>query len=68
MLRVLPSFRSKEEAVQWALRAPNPHFGGKTNIEVRQVFTAEDFGSSLTPELIEHEGKLRDQVKQQQSR
>ena len=60
--------RSKEEAVQWALRAPNPHFGGKTNIEVRQVFTAEDFGPSMTPELIENEGKLRDQVKRQQSR
>jgi hypothetical protein len=57
--------RSKEEAVQWALRAPNPHFGGKTNIEVRQVFSAEDFGSSLTPELIEAEGKLREKAKQQ---
>ncbi|MEO8563159.1 MAG: YciI family protein [bacterium] len=58
--------RSKEEAVQWAMRAPNPHFGGKTNIEVRQVFSPEDFGASLTPELIEHEGKMREQVKQQQ--
>ncbi|HEV7990493.1 MAG TPA: YciI family protein [Gemmatimonadaceae bacterium] len=60
--------RSKEEAIEWARRAPNPHFGGRTNIEVRQVFTAEDFGPSLTPELIENEGKLREQVKQQQSR
>ena len=60
--------RSREEAVQWALRAPNPHFGGKTNIEVRQIFTAEDFGGSLTPELIESESKLRDRVKRQQSR
>lgn len=60
--------RSKEEAVQWALRAPNPHFGGKTNIEVRQVFSVEDFGPSVTPEILEHEGKLREQVKQQQGR
>jgi hypothetical protein len=58
--------RSKEEAVQWAMRAPNPHFGGKTNIEVRQVFTTEDFGDAITPELIENEGRLREQVKQQQ--
>jgi hypothetical protein len=60
--------RSKEEAVQWAMRAPNPHFGGRTNIEVRQVFTAADFGPSLTPELIENEGTLRERVTQQQSR
>jgi len=60
--------RSKEEAVEWAKRAPNPHFGGKTNIEVRQVFSAEDFGESLTPELIENEARLREQVKQQQGR
>jgi hypothetical protein len=60
--------RSKEEAVQWALRAPNPHFGGKTNIEVRQVFTVEDFGPSVTPEVIEHERKMRDKAEQQQSR
>jgi hypothetical protein len=60
--------RSKEEAVEWAKRAPNPHFGGKTNIEVRQVFSAEDFGESLTPEVLEHENRLREQVKQQQAR
>ena len=54
--------RSKEEAVQWALRAPNPHFGGKTNIEVRQIFTAEDFGASATPEVVEAEQRLRERV------
>jgi hypothetical protein len=59
--------RSKEEAVQWALRAPNPHFGGKTNIEVRQVFDIEDFGPSATPEVVEQEEKLRQRVKQQHS-
>ena len=58
--------RSKEEAVEWAKRAPNPHFGGKTNIEVRQVFAAEDFGDALTPELREAENRLREQSKAQQ--
>jgi hypothetical protein len=60
--------RSKEEAVEWAKRAPNPHFGGKTNIEVRQVFSAEDFGDAVTPEVLAHENRLREQVKQQQAR
>ena len=57
--------KSLEEAVEWARRAPNPHFGGDTNIEVRQVFAAEDFGASLTPELIEQENRLRQQSKAQ---
>jgi hypothetical protein len=57
--------KSLEEAVEWARRAPNPHFGGDTNIEVRQVFAAEDFGASLTPELIEQEQRLREQTKAQ---
>ncbi|HKH90736.1 MAG TPA: YciI family protein [Gemmatimonadaceae bacterium] len=57
--------KSLEEAVEWARRAPNPHFGGETNIEVRQVFAAEDFGASLTPELIEQENRLREQTKAQ---
>ena len=57
--------KSLAEAVEWARRAPNPHFGGDTNIEVRQVFAAEDFGASLTPELIEQENRLRQQSKAQ---
>jgi hypothetical protein len=57
--------KSLEEAVEWAKRAPNPHFGGETNIEVRQVFSAEDFGAAATPEVIEHENRLREQVKAQ---
>ena len=51
--------KSLAEAVEWARRAPNPHFGGDTNIEVRQVFSAEDFGDALTPELREKENELR---------
>jgi hypothetical protein len=57
--------RSREEAIEWAKRAPNPHFGGDTNLEVRQVFSAEDFGPALTDELKESEGRLREQVKAQ---
>ena len=51
--------KSLEEAVEWARRAPNPHFGEDTHIEVRQVFSADDFGDALTPELREKENELR---------
>jgi len=58
--------KSLEEAVEWARRAPNPHFGGDTNIEVRQVFSAEDFGDALTPELREAEQRMREQTQARQ--
>ena len=51
--------KSLDEAVEWARRAPNPHFGGDTNIEVRQIFSAEDFGEALTDELREQEESQR---------
>ena len=57
--------KSLEEAVEWARRAPNPHFGGDTNIEVRQVFTTEDFADVATPEVLEQESRLREQIKAQ---
>ena len=47
--------------MEWARRAPNPHFGEDTHIEVRQVFSADDFGDALTPELREQEQRLREQ-------
>jgi hypothetical protein len=53
--------RSMEEAVEWAKRCPNPH-AGESEIEIRQVFEAEDFGAEFTPELREQEQKLRDQM------
>lgn len=53
--------RSMEEAVEWVKRCPNPH-AGESEIEIRQVFEAEDFGAELTPELREREEKLRDQL------
>ena len=51
--------RSMEEAVEWLKRAP---FDGGAEVEIRQVFEAEDFGANLTPELREQEHKLREQI------
>ena len=53
--------RSKEEAIEWVKRAPNPH-EGESEIEIRQVFEAEDFGAEFTPELREQEERIRAQV------
>ena len=49
---------SKEEAIEWLRRAPFED----TEVEIRQVFEAEDFGAELTPELREQEERLRKQV------
>jgi hypothetical protein len=57
--------RSREEAIEWAKRAPNPHFGGDTNLEVRQIFSIADFGPSATEEIKEQERRLREQAKAQ---
>ena len=57
--------KSLEEAIEWGKRAPNPHFGGETNIEIRQVFSPEDFGPALTPEVIAQDNRLREQMKAQ---
>jgi hypothetical protein len=51
--------RSKEEAIEWLKRAP---FDGGTEVELRQIFEAEDFGQNLTPELREQEQRIREQV------
>jgi hypothetical protein len=53
--------RSKEEAIEWAKRCPNPT-GAEGELEIRQVFEAEDFGPAFTPELREQEARLRAQV------
>ena len=50
--------RSMEEAVEWVKRCPNPH-NEDSEIEIRQVFEAEDFGPALTPELKQQEERLR---------
>ena len=53
--------KSKDEAIEWAKRCPNPS-GADGEIEIRQVFEAEDFGPALTPELREAEERLRKQT------
>jgi hypothetical protein len=56
---------SKAEAIEWVKQCPNPH-DGDCEIEIRQVFEAEDFGAELTPELRAQEERLRAQVGKQQ--
>ena len=50
--------KSKEEAIEWVKRCPNP-MEGDSEIEIRQVFEAEDFGAEFTPELREQEERIR---------
>jgi hypothetical protein len=53
--------RSMDEAIEWVRRCPNPH-AGPSEIEIRPVFEAEDFGAEFTPELREREQRLRDDI------
>ena len=54
--------KSKEEAIEWIKRCPNPHPGQDSEIEIRQIFEAEDFGDlqAQVPEVFEQERKLRE--------
>ena len=56
--------KSKEEAIEWVKRSPNPFPGKESEIEIRQVFEAEDFGAEFTPELREPEERIRAQVEE----
>jgi hypothetical protein len=49
------------EAIEWTKRCPNPT-GAESEIEIRQIFEAEDFGAEFTPELREQEERLREQI------
>jgi hypothetical protein len=51
--------KSKDEAIEWVKRAPNP-MEGVSEIEIRQISEAEDFGDNLTPELREQEKRIGD--------
>ena len=53
--------RSMDEAIEWVRRCPNP-MPGDSEIEIRPVFEAEDFGAEFTPELREQEDRLRQQI------
>ena len=55
--------KSLEEAIEWVKRCPNP-FEGESEIEIRQVFEADDFGAEFTPELREQEERIRAQAAQ----
>ena len=60
--------KSKEEAIEWVKRCPNPMPGSEPEIEIRQVFEAEDFGDEFTPELREQEKRLWDEAAQREKR
>jgi len=51
--------KSKEEAIEWVKRCPNPMPESEGEIEIRQVFSPEDFGPALTPEVRQQEERLR---------
>jgi hypothetical protein len=53
--------RSMDEAIEWARRCPNP-MPGDSDLEIRPIFEAEDFGAEFTPELREQEERLRAQL------
>jgi hypothetical protein len=54
--------QSKEEAISWVKRCPNPFPDVESEIEIRQLFEAADFGAELTPELREREARLRETI------
>ena len=57
--------KSKEEAIEWVKRCPNP-MEGESEVEIRQIFETEDFGAELTPELREQEDRLRAEMSAKQ--
>ena len=56
--------KSLDEAIEWVKRCPNP-MPGPSEIEIRQIFEAEDFGEEFTPELREQEERIRAQIEGQ---
>jgi hypothetical protein len=54
--------KSMDEAVEWVKRAPNPFPGKESEIEIRPLFEADDFGAEFTPELREQEERIREQA------
>ena len=56
--------KSRQEAIDWVKRAPNPMPGHDSEIEIRQIFEAEDFGAEFTPELRQQEERIRQEIAQ----
>ena len=59
--------KSMDEAIEWVKRCPNP-MEGESEIEIRQVFEADDFGPEFTPELQAQEERMRAEISKQQSK
>jgi hypothetical protein len=57
--------KSKEEAIEWLKKCPNPT-GAEAEVDLRQIFEAEELGAEFTPELREQEERLRQQIEKQQ--
>ena len=57
--------KSMDDAVEWLKRCPNPH-NEETEVEIRPVFEAEDFGAEFTPELRAQEERIRTEIARQQ--
>jgi hypothetical protein len=57
---------SLQEAIDWVKRCPNPH-RGESEIEIRPLFEAEDFGEAFTPELREQEERIRAHVEKKRA-
>lgn len=55
--------KSKEEAIEWVKRCPNPMPGTEAEIEIRPIYGVEDFGEEFTPQLREQEERIREQMK-----
>jgi hypothetical protein len=58
--------KSLDEAMEWAKRCPSPMPGEESQLEIRQIASAEDFGDGFTPELQEQENKLRSELEKRQ--
>ena len=59
--------KSMDEAVEWLKRCPNPH-QEESDVEIRPLFEADDFGEAYTPELREQEQRIRDEVARQKKK
>ena len=55
--------KSKQEAIDWVKRCPNPMPGNEAEIEIRPIYEAEDFGDEYTPQLREQEARLQEAMK-----
>lgn len=60
--------KSMEEAVEWARRCPAPMPGEESELELRQIFEAEDFGAEYTPEIQAQEERIRTAILEQQGK